>query len=94
MPHKGTVDSLRNIVVEFLAESLHKYAKVNLSHRFIIHSPKNVSLLLWTLKLYNCIISDLCKMDQTKEKGCFRKESIKTVQRYTKQIGRLPEAVF
>ena len=42
MPHKGTVDSLRNIVVEFLAESLHKYAKVNLSHRFIIHSPKNV----------------------------------------------------
>ena len=42
MPHKGTVDSLRNIVVEFLAESLHKYAKVNLSHRFMIHSPKNV----------------------------------------------------
>ena len=42
MPHKGTVDSLRNIVVESLAESLHKYAKVNLSHRFIIHSPKNV----------------------------------------------------
>ena len=81
MPHKGTVDSLRNIVVEFLAESLHKYAKVNLSHRFIIHSPKNVlnSLLLWPLKLYNCIISDLCEMDQTKEKGiCFWKESIKT----------------
>ena len=42
MPHKGTVDSLRNIVVEFLAESLHKYSKVNLSHRFIIHSPENV----------------------------------------------------
>ena len=40
MPHKGTVDCLRNIVVEFLAESLHKYAKVNLSHRFIIHGPK------------------------------------------------------
>ena len=77
MPHKGTVDSLRNIVVEFLAESLHKYAKVNLSHRFIIHSPKNL-LLLWPHKLYNCIISDLCEMDQTKEKGCFWKESIKT----------------
>ena len=42
MPHKGTVDSLRNIVVESLAESLHKYAKVYLSQRFIIHSPKNV----------------------------------------------------
>ena len=40
MPHKGTVDSLRNIVVESLAESLHKYAKVYLSQRFIIHSPK------------------------------------------------------
>ena len=81
MPHKGTVDSLRNIVVESLAESLHKYAKVYLSQRFIIHSPKNVSLnllLLWPLKSYNCIISDLCKMDQTKEKGCFWKESVKT----------------
>ena len=42
MPHKGTVDSLRNIVVEFLAESLHKYAKVNSSHRLVIHSPENV----------------------------------------------------
>ena len=78
MPHKGTVDSLRNTVVEFLAESLHKYAKVYLSQRFIIHSPKNVLLLLWPLKSYNCIISDLCKMDQTKEKGCFWKESVKT----------------
>ena len=78
MPHKGTVDSLRNTVVEFLAESLHKYAKVNLSHRLVIHSPTHILVLLWPHKLYNRIISDLCKMDQTKEKGCFWKESIKT----------------